>query len=78
MAWPAPTSCAAFASTPNSKAFAVSAFCASPEAVDVEQLPCGVDGLVLTARAAVAHLTVASNENQPGGVGVDGAWHMRR
>ena len=44
----------------------------------IEQLACRVDRLMLTARAAVAHLTVARDQNQSDRVGVDGAWHMRR
>ena len=44
----------------------------------VEQLACRVDGLVLIACGAVAHLTVTGDQDQTGRVGVDGPRHVRR
>ena len=78
IAWPAPTSCAAVASAPNSKARPTSAACRLAGCADVEQLSRRVDGLVAVAGGGVADAAVVGEQHQPGEVGVDGARHRGR
>jgi hypothetical protein len=71
MAWPAPMSCAAVESLCGVSLPRITG------STDVEELACGVDGLVLIACRAVRYLVLACDQDEPGGVCVDGARHVR-
>ena len=46
--------------------------------VDVEQLPTGIDRLMLLACGAVTHGTVGCDQDQAGGIRIQGPRHLRR